>query len=51
VKPRKLWRRIKPKELKKIKENEPFHEIQELQALWEITVKKDDWNQKKKLWN
>jgi len=53
VKWRKFWQWIKPKDLKKTKEIDlfPLHEIQELQALWEITVKRNDWDQKKKLWN
>ena len=42
-----------PKNLKKTKEIDsfPLREIQELQALLEITAKRGDWNQKRRLWN
>jgi hypothetical protein len=53
VKWRCFWEWIRSKHLKKTKEVDPFppHVIQELQALWEITVNKDRWDQKNKLWN
>jgi hypothetical protein len=53
VKLRRILKWITPKESKRSKDTAsfPFHEIQELQALWEITVKRNDWDQKRKLWN
>lgn len=50
---RRFWKCIKVKEMKKKKEidSSHLHIIQELQALWEITVKKSDQEEKKILWN
>ncbi len=47
---RKLWKWIKFKEMKRKKEIDsfPLHIIQELQALWGITVNKGRWDQRNK---
>jgi hypothetical protein len=44
-------RRRNKSETRKEEESFHFYSVQEWEALWEITVKKDDSNQKKCLWN
>ena len=38
-------------EAKEKSDSFPLHDIQELQALYEITIKKKNWNRNKRLWS